>query len=79
MPGSYLAQFGVRTPLIGLVGMTSEKTYAGHWMEGRVRDGRLMQQLQAADLTDQTRLFGLLLGGEKELAAFAGAGPAQHR
>ena len=34
-----------------------------------------MQRLEAVDLTSDTKLFGLLLGGEKELSGFAGPGP----
>jgi len=72
---AYLAQFSVRTPLIALVGMPSGKKYPDRWLANRVHDGRLMQRLEAVDLTDDTKLFGLLLGGEKELAGFGGAGP----
>lgn len=72
---AYLAQFGVRTPLIALVGMTSDRKYPAAWFANRVRDTRLAEQLEAADLTSGAKLFGLMLGGEKELAAFAGAGP----
>jgi len=72
---AYLAQFSVRTPLVALVGMPSDKKYPDGWFANRVHDGRLMQRLEAVDLADDTKLFGLLLGGEKELASFAGAGP----
>ncbi len=72
---AYLAQFSVRTPLIALVGTVSQKTYPAGWLARRVRDGRLMQRLAAVDLASDTKLFGLMLGGEKELALFAGAGP----
>jgi spermidine synthase len=72
---AYLAQFSVRTPLIALVGMSSPRKYHANWLAGRVHDGRLMQRLDHVDLTSDAKLFGLLLGGEKELAQFAGAGP----
>jgi spermidine synthase len=72
---AYLAQFSVRTPLIALVGMPSAKKYPANWLAHRVHDGRLMQHLEGVDLAGDAKLFGLLLGGEKELAQFAGTGP----
>lgn len=72
---AYLAQFSVRTPLIALVGMPSTKKYPANWLADRVQDGRLMQRLEDVDLAGDAKLFGLLLGREKELARFAGTGP----
>jgi spermidine synthase len=72
---AYLAQFSVRTPLIALIGMPSAKQYPGHWLESRKHDDRLMHRLEAVDLDSDTKLFGLMLGGEKELAQWAGSGP----
>ena len=72
---AYLAQFSVRTPLIALVGSSSDRKYPADWMMHRVQDARLRQRLAAVDLTSDAKLFGLLLGGEKELAGFAGPGP----
>jgi spermidine synthase len=72
---AYLAQFSVRTPLIALVGTASPKKYPANWLADRVHDRALMQRLDHGDLTSDAKLFGLFLGGEKELAQFAGAGP----
>ena len=72
---AYLAQFSVRTPLIGLVGRATDMKYPGNWLDRRVQDARLRQRLTAVDLNSDTKLFGLMLGGEKDLAALAGAGP----
>lgn len=72
---AYLAQFSVRTPLIALVGTASDRKYPAGWIKDRVRDRQLIAQLDAADLNTGAKLFGLMLGDEKELASFAGIGP----
>lgn len=72
---AYLAQFSVRTPLIALVGMPDGKRFPAGWMQSRVHGRQMMERLQAVGLTSDTRLFGLMLGGERDLAEFSGSGP----
>jgi spermidine synthase len=71
----YLAQFSLRTPLIALVGTVSGRKFPQNWLDHRVRDGRLARRLAEVDLASDTRLFGLMLGDEKDLAEFSGRGP----
>jgi len=71
---AYLAQFSVETPLIALVG-GAPRDYPADWLARRVTDPALRARLAALDLKDETALFGLYLGGTRELRAFAGEGP----
>jgi spermidine synthase len=72
---AYLAQFSIETPLVALVGSTTARTYPANWLQARLHDDSLRARLGSVDLKDEAALFGLFLGGEKTLAAFAGPGP----
>jgi len=71
---AYLAQFSVETPLVALIGSAVPRVYPVNWMQTRLHDPVLRARLGSVDLNDDTALFGLFLGGEKSLAAFAGPG-----
>src|SRR5262249_53052555 len=71
---AYLAQFSVETPLLALVG-GGPRDYPPGWLASRGSDAALRAKLTAVDLRDDTALFGLFVGGPRELSRFAGDGP----
>ncbi len=70
-----LAHFNAETPMLGLVAGTSAYDYGGAWYEKRVAARGLPSALQEVALGNGLTLFGCLVAGTGDLAAYAGEGP----
>ncbi len=71
---AYVANFGLETPLIALIGQDDPTRYDPNWVERHMRDSRLRETLAAVGFTDDLSLFGGFLSDARGLAAFAGPG-----
>jgi spermidine synthase len=72
---AWLLHFNVDIPVLGLVGRTRPAHYSARWVEERLTDSQLAQELKKLALADSIRLFGNLLAGPKRLREFAGNAP----
>ena len=71
---AYMANFGLETPLIALIGQDDPLRYGPGWVEGHMRDNDLRQALSGVGFTDDLSLFGGFISDAAGLAAFAGPG-----
>lgn len=76
-PGAwgFLGAYNVATPVLALVAGREALGYPSDWLERRVADGPLGDELRRHDLGSSLALFGTLLAGPEDLARFAGGGP----
>ena len=68
---AYLLRFNVDAPVLGLVGLLEPPRISSHWIENRLSDPRLEEQLKKLTLADSVRFFGSLIAGPKGLREFA--------
>ncbi|MEL7450017.1 MAG: fused MFS/spermidine synthase [Pseudomonadota bacterium] len=71
----HVPHFSLLQPIVGLVGSTEPLEYAPGFLEARVPEPRLQQQLVALNLNSDLALFGGFIADEEALASFAGSGP----
>jgi spermidine synthase len=72
---AWLLQFNVDTPVLGLIGAFEPIRYSSEWVEKRLHDPQLQEQLKKLSLADSVRLFGNLVAGPETLRDFAGDAP----
>lgn len=72
---AYLAHFNIATPMVALIAMKESIQYPEGWLDYRVRDANLRASLETEALSNDLQLFGCLLAGNEQLAAYAGPGP----
>ncbi len=70
---AYLGHFNVKTPSLALVGSLGPATYPSDWLARRRQTPELRAELEDVAMWDEMRLFGCLLAGPEELAAYAGS------
>ena len=73
---AWLLRFNVNAPVIGLIGRTGEQSYSATWMENRLADARLGNEIKRLALADSVRFFGHVLAGPADLRSFADSVPA---
>ena len=72
---AYLLRFNIDTPVLGLVGTLEPMRYPAAWLEKRVRDAGLRDQLQPLPLVNDFQLFGGLIAGPPALRKFSQSAP----
>jgi spermidine synthase len=72
---AWLLQFNVDTPVLGLIGALEPIRYSSEWVEKRLDDPQLQEQLRKLSLADSVRLFGNLVAGPETLRDFADDAP----
>lgn len=73
---AWLLRFNVNAPVLGLVGRMAEENYSANWIEKRLADTPLDNEMKRLALADSVRFFGNLLAGPMDLRAFADNAPA---
>jgi spermidine synthase len=72
---AWLLRFNVDAPVLGLVGSLSAPSYGENWVEKRLADPGLAEEVSRLALADSIRLFGCYLAGSKALAHWADGAP----
>jgi spermidine synthase len=72
---AWLLRFNVDVPVMALVARHGQPGYSANWIESRLNDGALANELKRLALGDSVRIFGHLLAGPAELRAFANDAP----
>lgn len=71
----HLGHFSLQQPILCLIGGDGGKTFSSDWLQERVLDPRLQQELVQERLNSDFALFGGYLAGANALQTFAGGGP----
>jgi spermidine synthase len=71
----FLATYSLQTPILGLIAGDAPLRFDPDYLGRRLASGNLHQKLRAYRLTSFYSLFGCLIAGAGDLAAFAGDGP----
>ena len=71
---AYVANFGLETPLIALIGQDDPIRYEAGWLARHIPDASSRSRLAEIGFTDDLSLFGLFLADAAGLSAFAGPG-----